>query len=718
VLALAACGDLAVLQPVEALNDGTAPADGATPADEPPGPSDDHVLPDLVNTGIEPRLEIIVQPVGSVYTPGSEVSVRARVMESGIEREPASAWVQIDPPRMATSLVPGSGRYTLDVEGRADLSGCAEYAGRRLCAERSILIDAGPPQIQIDWPPSGIVSSDLAITVRGRVSDSHGTPRVFLGGDELDLDDSGGFAAVVPPEFGIQHIAITSTDGFHPEQGYAALDVLWAPAFLSSRVPGALSFALPEALVARLSQSAFDDGVTAIVAPEALDGRANDVASLVEIALSRLDLGSLMPDPLADSESFALRVNNALIHAPRVELDLTDGGLSLFIELGELQIDTEGFADIGDALLDLAGSATFDIAAFVELEVSRESADDGLWAEIVDFGLALESARGEFVSPEADALFEIGESALRSLIDGAFIEGLTAALLEQIPTALTEIIAGFDDALQFTNLAIALDPLPAAEMLFSGRTARVQPLAEQRLELAMDATITASSAVALDPGRGVPVAELPASESPLRTDAPLALALDQRLANTALYTLWAQGLLELPDVVSAFPPAGLLADRVGLSAKLPPVLSVAPDGYLELALGQLEVTLESGGAREVHGINIVTRASLVTLGDELEVSLSSQPEVIGWVVERTAGDPVFADSQELAELIVDLVWPSITNAARDSLAFPALQVDLSGVLGLAPSIREMNLALRLDEAIDQQGNYIVLTGRLEGVVGL
>ena len=25
---------------------------------------------------------------------------------------------------------------------------------------------------------------------------------------------------------------------------------------------------------------------------------------------------------------------------------------------------------------------------------------------------------------------------------------------------------------------------------------------------------------------------------------------------------------------------------------------------------------------------------------------------------------------------------------------------------------------RLDEAIDQQGNYIVLTGRLEGVVGL
>lgn len=710
---------------------GTADVDMA----EDTGPVGEDIDPR--GTVTEDLILITVRPPRTVFEPGLRVTATAelvRAEDDPDESTPNFQWLH--EPQDAAEMT-GPGQFMLAREGTLVIKACLPGNGDDLyCGRTELIVDAAPPVLELFTPEAGSFHLDPTIQVTGRVVETGHIPHVFIRGQELVVARDGTFAGEITPVFGVNHIVVTATDGVQEEEGTAIVDVMWANFYLPygglpdpddeagsgpvdpdpdpdpDAIP-TIGYDFETAVILALGRDFFDDGVPYRPVPEATEVRTEDLSGLFELVLFELDILDQLPNPVVDSEILTLQLLDFAIESPRVEFMITETGLELFIHLGDIVVDADGLATIGETLLELKGEILASASAVATVRIYKPDKDAELEVELVHFDLSIEEAESHFASEEANALFQVAESALRGAIETLLVDTVMDDFISLIPETVEDLLATIDEALELDDISLAVDPLPPIELSINGSLASVVPRLNERLDVSLDFSIKTPGEALHPSAPGTPMVanvELPPE---LLSAGKLQVALDLALINGTLYTLWDSGLLEL-DVTELAPQIAALADRAVISAKLPPVMSVGVDNVMTLTVGQMEMTLDMVGGSEVWGFHLEADGGIENLGSELKVWIGEEPTMTAWLVERIDEPLIPLDSESLENLIMSLLWPALTETIESDLVIPIPEVDVSAISEFAPRLNDLTALIVLDEDLALRGKHLMLRAHLAG----
>lgn len=713
IFVLAACGDDESTSTQRSNNDNNVNNVADMGGDTRPAPENNNQPPPPPRPIVK-YLTVDITPGRSVYTTGLNVLPEVQIYDiQGELIDGAGFEVTIDPPT-ATMPAETEGRFTLIEEGGIEFTVCATLLGlddEQICDTDYIVVDDNPPTIEITAPMPGdqLDANGGVITVEGTVSDTNGVPRLFREGQEIPLDN-GAFSVDVPAEFGINHIELQATDGINATTTTAALDVIWAGSYepVSDTQP---LYSDPRALVFRLGQNFMDDGVKTM---REQDGTfvTKDLADVLELLLTYVDLQSQIPDPVVNSSGFQLRVPSVTAGKPRIEVDITDTGMDLFIQIDELTAVTEGGIDLEGQVISLDGSIDAKFSALASISVSKASPTAPVVVNLDQLALAVESVTPNFVAPEANAIFTLAQSVLRTTLEDLLRDAIEGAFVDQLPALIQDLFTTLDTSLRGQSLDLDLGlGTPVTLNLDLGidsltTTFRSAIDAEMSGQCSVDGNIVGptSRGVALDPGDTGTV--------PLFESSRIQIGLRGAFANGLLHTIWSAGVLEL-DARDQIP---LNVERADLSAKLPPIIrgpKQGVDGALVVQLGQVELDVELLGSREKYGVFIETGMELVLVDNALTVQVSDTPVIRTWLISKSDDDTIL-NPGVLEDLVLSLVYPQLIDAVSNGLALELPALDLSGLGNLAPPLA--NLVLNFNEVrpIDYRDGHIMIDAELEG----
>jgi hypothetical protein len=672
-----------------------------------------------------------VTPVRAVYLPGFVVEPTASLYDDAASLLPADAravtW-SVEPPDAAR--VDEDGRYTLLREGRVRFRACAPVradspTGDDVCGARSIVVDGGPPTIELFEPLAGaelLASDHETLYVRGRATDSNGTLRVFVNGDRVGLDAAGNFEAFVVPELGVNHIDVVATDGLNRLETRTGRDVLWAPRYepMTLSETGTLEARLEDALLLQINQVYLDADALIVVPPEATELVIGDIGGLLEFVLRRLDVASLLSNPVVDEDVVQLSVDGVDTSGAIIDITVTETGVEVFASFPEVIVDTRGSLVLLDEVLSLDGSLSAWLSAIVTLEVSKERGGT-LEVALDRFEVALENIEPEFASEEANALFALVEGALFASVESLLVDEVAAALVDEIPRLFLSLFESIDASL--TGQRIPLDLGLGAPLVLELDAGLATLAAQQRDHLlaSVDVRVGVDAAPLYPDTRGSLRSQAVVGPAPLFSFSRLQIAVVEGLLNGLLHTLWNAGLLEL-DVTEQL-PAGIavLVESVTASGKLPPVLTPVRAGRagfaFELSLGQLELLLQRGVLQERIGATIRVGAGLRVEAGAILVDVQETPEIDLWLIERV-GEPIFEDVAALEALVASAIWPLLLEDLSASLVIELPALDVGALADVAAGVSSITMELALDQPVEVREGTIVVDGAFDAVVQL
>lgn len=658
-------------------------------------------------------IELTPHPARPYYQPGQILQLQPVARDALGQRVLGIRFQYSPSPAQAVARIHGMpGRYELLDEGTISFEVCARA---ELCTSLSVVVDAGSPLIVVDEPAAGAElggdGSDT-ILVRGSVADARDS-WVWVSGQPVEVDDLGRFEAAVPASYGVNHIFVSATDGVS-EQAQDRRDVLWAPAYLPvadvAVSEGSMS-ALPGAARLALGQSFFDDGAPA---DSSAGPRSEDVADLVALVVERAELTSLIPDPLVEGgDTLLLSITDVRPQDVSVEMAVLDDALEMFVRIGRLELDTEGGMDLGGTTVNLDGGLTATLSLLARLSL-RVGADTGVEVELSESHTLLESASSRFVAPEANAVFRIAGSALRTTVEQALSGVVSDALVNQLPRLLEDALSSVEQLLRERRFNLSFAPLPAQTLTIDGRFASATLSHGRYVSLDLNTQIGTDTGPAHPQVRGVPQRSV-SPEVVTFDSRAMQLALRMDLMNLLLHTLWNGGLLELRGADAATSDGlGDLLEAVTVSGKLPPLLRAAhpweeADAMIEL--GQLEVLFELGESSR-YGASVALPVDVHVRDGALRLELGL-PEIDLWLIDSTAATPT--PGEELAELVVPLLLPVLDDALNGNPIALDLPSFAAGELtAIAPSLAGFALSLVPGDDVVVRGDALIIDLQLIG----
>jgi hypothetical protein len=682
-------------------------------AERPVGPIDDDEAETHPAT-----IELRVSPQRLWYQTDQTVRLAATVedREGRILGDAAVAWV-VEPAGAATSsgahaAIPGTADFELHREGRVVITACIagdDGAATELCDSVALRVDDGSPSLEISEPLPGAELDDPdGIMVRGSVADASDA-RVYVLGQHVEVDELGQFETLVSALPGVNHLDVAASDGLTPE-AVVELDVLWAPAYLAANAAPDAPLVLPEGLALSLGQRLFDGGGSFE------EFRADDLAGLIGLIASHLPIDELIPSPIIDEETFRLDIPGASLGPTEVSLGVTSSGLDLFVRFPELALTTEGFIQLDETTLDLDGVVTASVAAAALIDV-RGGGGEPVTIEVTDPWVAVESAQGEFASPETGAIFRLAESLFRSMIEEQ-IEGAVGGIVEDtLPALLGEALAVLEDLLGEQELELDLEILPAPITLSIG--GELGPfVATQATDIAagLETRLGVQSEILHPDTRGVALFD-PGLEPPrFVRDGELQIGVRLSLVNGVLHALWSAGLLEL-DLAELLPDAlANLLQGGWVSGRLPPVVRaprLGEPGAVVLALGQVELELDLGPDGTARfGASLEASIDLAVDDQTVGIEVPGGPRLRVWTIDPAPGTVFTA---ELVEATLRDQFDTLIGQLLGPLALelPALAVGES-LADIAPDLADLKLEVRIDETVRVRGDYLMIGAGLRG----
>lgn len=628
--------------------------------------------------------------------------------------EPASAaspGANEDDPRKA--------RFTLRSPGTATFTGCVVPADETLeptlCDSITLRIDDGMPSLELETPLPGAELDDPGgrIVVRGSVAD-RSVVRVYVNGTGAEPDDLGQFEITVPAEFGINHLVVDASDGL-TEVSQVQLDVIWAPSYLPAlSEDGRPEVTLPNGVMLRLGQSFFDDGVPLDTTVTPIETR--DLADLLELVVTELDIASFVPDPVVDSSTLTLSVRSLDIGTPHVAFDVTDEGAELFLRIAGISATTSGALTIDEATsLSLDGTIRASAIAYASLAIRKESEEAELEVTLGDVVVGLERLEGTFEDPETQAIFQVAGGVLGATLETVLLDTIRETLESSVPQILRDALSAIDEALAGQSVTLDSEPFPSMTIGIDARMGSLTS-AYRRDVLATLRTTIGTDVASLHPdSRGVARLDDGTTEPRFFRDGALSLGVRLAVLNGLLHTLWSSGLLEL-DVSTLLPDAisGLVREA-RIEGRLPPVLRpprVGETDDLVLSVGQLELELVVMGQPARFGLSIEAGVSLDVSEGRVALSIADTPRIVVWEIVEAA-DPRLLSAQTIQTLLTSL-WPDLRAAVADGIAFELPIPALGDFGGLAPSLAGLTLQLESTDRIRARGDVLVLDARLLG----
>jgi hypothetical protein len=715
-----ACGDDETPQQVDPTDNNTAGTNNGNNTTPEPDPDPVPFL-----------LLASVSPPNAVYGLGSTISLEATVVD--ITDEPLDVEVVWSADvAAAASFDAAEGTVTFAQEGPLVLSACTVLPGpdgEPVCDVVPVLVDDAPPTIEILSPLPGAELSGEdsgAITVEGVVTDTHGEVAAWLNGEPLTLAADGSFQATISPRFGVEHIEVVATDGLHDEPSTSELDVLWAPAYYATNeTTEEASVDFADGVILNLGQNFFDDGVKPITSPEGAVF-TEDLSDVLLLVLRNLDLGSLVSNPVLDSGDLRLSLQNLTMGDPRLNIEITDDGLELFLSVPNLSLDTVGAFDVFGSLLDLTGRV--EVAASIVASVSiTKPQGQPIDVELTNIAVAIEGAQGSFVDPETAAIFALAESGFRTQLESVLVGILEESFLDSIPTLLEEALGSLEQGLleQRFDLDFSSVGLGQATVRFGGAIDTLENQARRSLELRVGLGLAAELPPVLT-SRGVALAAPNDGRRPdLFATSRAQIAIRLGALNSLLHSVWRVGLLNV-DATALIPDAiQAIVSEASMVARMPPVI-VPPargeDADLLLRLGQVELTAKvtRRGLEQVitYGATIDAAVRVGIQDNELAVDVADDPQLRVWVIsiEGDRADSPFLDADQLRGLIVANLWPVLTDALGEGLSIPLPVLDLGDLSGFAPALAGFTLVFDQVRELVSDNEYLIVDARLRGTL--
>ncbi len=670
-----------------------------------------------VRTGPFPRfVGINMEPGRPVYATGAALLANVQVFD--VEGEPTDELlyeVSVEPETAATQN--DSGRWVLEEEGSVTFTACAVkegVEGEEVCASDTVVVDNASPTITITKPePGAELDADAMgmIEVAGQVTDTHGEPALFINGEPVDLTNDGTFASTVEPSFGINHIEFAASDGINPATTEQAVDVMWAFGYQAPPESARPEIDATSGLILWLGQRFVDDGVPPSVG---MDGSrlTHDLADIIELVLLNIDFLSQITNPVVDTSGFTLNVNNIDIGKPTVIADITDDGIEMFIQIQDLIATTEGGLSIEGQNLNLDGDVTANFSALASLQVSKPSAGNPVQVEVGTVALAVEEANANFASAEANAIFELAQSALRTTLESLLITTIEEAFVNELPVLISDLLNGLDGALADQSLDLDIGLGTPITLNFDGGISAIETVFRNRLQADLDLTGNVDVMQAWPDSRGIALLEPMPVGTPFFESSRIQLGVKTSFANGLMHTLWNAGLLEL-DVTEQLP---ITAESALISARLPPLIRPPLEGQTDdfiVQIGQLELTLALAGRQETHGIYIETGIDFVVDNNALTVNFDDMPTIETWLISTSEDEPLLT-ADVLESLLLMQVYPELLSALTDGLSIPLPLPDLSGLGNVAAPLAAFELTLSTVRPVTVREGYIVLDAELNG----
>lgn len=691
--------------------------DAAVDPDAGGGPGDDlgnTPDPDMGHAGPIPSgVFLTMDPARETYPVGLRLLPQVETFDAFGDPAEFDVGITVDPPEAATLV---EDRYELVAEGVVRFTACTIVDGVEgvpVCGWDEIIVNDGPPTITLTSPTPGEqleATTSPVIVVEGSVTDTFGEPVAFVNGTEVELSDEGAFRTELTPRFGVNHVEVAATDGTHPATAEKVADVMWAAAYAAPADP---PVDFDEALVLRLGQTFVDDRQRVSTQP---DGTllTRDLADVLELVVRHLDLMSQVPDPVLDNPQLFLRVTQVSIGKPLVQLDITDTGLEVFIQVGDLQATTTGTIEIENESLSLDGSINGAMSALIELTVDKESPADPIDVSVRSLAVSIDDLHPNFSAPEVDAIFTLAQSVLRGTVEDLLVDTLQGSVVDELPTLLSDVLLALDEVLADQTIDLDTGLGEPITLTLDGGVEVVDTAWRHHLDatLAMSAS-TSATGVHAD-SRGVSLMWSGDSPPALFDAGRIQFGLRFALINSLLHALWDAGLLDA-DITDVVP---VNAERAVLEAKLPPVVRPPTQGEphdLVIELGQVEIETELAGRVDRYGVSIATGVDLGISNGELAVTIGTAPAVRTWLISSSEAQSILTPDA-LQTLIERDVWPEFTAALAGGLSIPLPAPDLSGLGSIAAPLANLVLEFRQVLPLVVRHGWVIIDATLEGML--
>ena len=397
-------------------------------------------------------------------------------------------------------------------------------------------------------------------------------------------------------------------------------------------------------------------------------GGLDTVASVAEgmIDVTSLNDGLEEMNPVVDLDyslgtGASVDLSSIYFESPTLDFTATDGALALTVMLPNLYIDT----DVTTSLLWIETDHDLEMTAdwaVIEADLAMSLVDGVVEVELVDPVVSLAGFA-------YDVSIFPGELIEDNLLDDTIREGIEDALVDEMSSAIPEIMAELQEDLDLSMSTEILD----TELTVNGTLAALSVDADG-VALGVDVDIEIAEQLL---GGGTLTSNAAAPEADRTVDAAIVLADD--LLNRGLYELWAGGVFNQalstldgsldPESLSSY---SITTATVTTNATLPPVI-VESNDQLQLQLGGLEITANTPGFGMGENITLS-----VTATADIGLSFTDgelAPVVDGLVMNLDIVETDWTQDPEfIIELVSGLITPELLLGALDdvSIELPSL----------------------------------------------
>lgn len=689
------------------------------------GDMDGDMDGDMTTEAPPASLTINPNPARALYVPGANVGMQVNVLD---EMGNALNMAQVNwtiTPADAVAEGDGPNKWVIgQKEGSINFEACTvavNVEGNPVCNSIDILVDAGPPTITITSPTPGseISLADAnKLVVTGTITDTFGDVTAFLNNQQLQLDGQGNFTIELEPTFGINHIAVEATDGHQLVGSKQELDVLWAPEFYKADdATDVAQVTWPDGLVLRLGQQFIDDRVLPAVTPQGA-ALTEDLADVLTLLLRNIDIGALITNPILDSDDVKLSIPKASLGKTNIQINIMEDGLELFVKANHVTADTQGQLTLIDQTLDLTGSVSAAASLLAEIKLEKASASEPFKVEIVRVDVAVEEANSQFADAQANAIFKLAQSALRSNIERILVDALKMSFINAVPALLEDALNSLESAIAMQTFNLNTGLGAPITINFQGKVDGLDITAQQDITLNVEAVMAAQT-MPMEMSRGVAVmAPYMEGKVPFLDTSRIQIAIRLGVLNGLLHSLWRGGLLNLD--VSALLPDGLdkLVNSAVITGKLPPVIRPPYQGEpydLILDVGQLQMQVDFGADRVIYGVSMSAGISTSIVNNELVISVAQTPKIRTWIIETTTGRPKIK-AEQLRTVLLEQVWPLLTDAIGMGLSLSLPVLDLSDINTYAPDLQNFSLNFVQVRPLVLVDDFLVLDTNLRGTL--
>ncbi|GMV40416.1 MAG: hypothetical protein AMXMBFR64_21320 [Myxococcales bacterium] len=242
----------------------------------------------VIEAAVPATIELSVTPVKSIYDPGNNVTFSWVVKDAFGNEIPDAPATLVGPTEGVKHLQ--DTKYKLLVDGHHTFTVTLDPPGPPLSDSLTLIVDGLAPEIVIDWPERGATIQGGAtddVVIQGHIVDAGGVKSFSINGQPVPLTEDGSFTFPMSPKWGLNLIDAKAVD-IADHESRISPTYYYSTAFLSYEGATAGDVKLPDSVALLLGQPFLDDGDHDPAHP-------NDVATLLEMVLSLLDLNSLIP---------------------------------------------------------------------------------------------------------------------------------------------------------------------------------------------------------------------------------------------------------------------------------------------------------------------------------------------------------------------------------------------------------------------------------------